>query len=127
MKDHRTFLRVKIKSLAAEAAIIRHEERRKTALRNSLVYHRREVVRPAARSAHLAYGFICGKTYREIEPKNYSWPNCQDITRLVKQYGIQWESASLQDYQAAKTDEASRLAEWLKESSKVSQTNTLAA
>ncbi len=68
-------LKIKIKSLAKEAQIIREEERRRLALTSDrkkymeLREHRVGKVRSAARYAQLAYGFLRGKPYRTIEAK----------------------------------------------------------
>jgi hypothetical protein len=71
MRDERLFLKIKIKSLAAEARIIRHHEKkeRRTEIRDQLVFHRRLVVRRHTRMNLLAYGFIRGRKYRQIEAK----------------------------------------------------------
>lgn len=63
-------LRVNIKSLAAEARIIRQETRRAgPAYRNALAEHRRGRLRSEARYAHLAQAFIRGRAHREVEVK----------------------------------------------------------
>ena len=41
----------------------------------SLYVHRIHVVRPEARCAHLALGFLRGKPYVAMENKSYDWPN----------------------------------------------------
>lgn len=97
--DRREMLRVKLKSLAAEAAIIRREERRSHgALRHELSLHRRGTVRWASRATHLAYGFIRGRTLEQIEPRRYvnvpDWlaKQCDkslwdDVRKMLKKYG----------------------------------------
>lgn len=86
--DRREQLRVKVKSLAAEAKIIRREElRTHGALRDELYLHRVGVVRREARSAHLAYGFIRGRTYLQLEAKCHKAPSWDDVRRLCKKYG----------------------------------------
>lgn len=113
------YLKVKIKSLADEAKIIRREERqailrrdRKEELGNytranqehkvfeGLREHRMGIVRSEARAAQLAYGFIKGKKYAEIEPKQ-SLKDCKvfdeyhynehglvdRVGRLIAKYG----------------------------------------
>lgn len=70
--DRREMLRVKLKSLAAEAKIIRKEERRSWGgLRESLHLHRINEVRQEARATHLAYGFIRGLMLGQMEPIRY--------------------------------------------------------
>ena len=61
-------LRVKIKSLAAEARIIRHEERKTRGLQRHLLgEHRRGTVRRTARHSLLAYACLRGAAYARVE------------------------------------------------------------
>lgn len=98
MQDQRAYLKVKIKSLAEEAKIIRREEQRPrkdmdecgySPTRTGLREHRVTVVRQASRNALLAYGFIRGRKYRQIEPKAESQPNWEEVKRQVLKYGPQ--------------------------------------
>jgi hypothetical protein len=106
------FLKVKIMSLAAEARIIRHEERRawdnhaaRKRLRSSnapcrhkvgdrilyleLKAHRRGVVRDEARASLLAYGFLRGRAYRQLERKTHDeWDVVGAKTRWEKVAGM---------------------------------------
>jgi hypothetical protein len=73
------YLRIKIKHLAVEPEIIRkeHFKRRRHAVRHNYHYskwlevrtrvHRLAHIRPEARAALLAYGFIRGKAYHRVE------------------------------------------------------------
>lgn len=73
----RARLRVKIKSLAEEAKIIRHEERRigttrfpqmyQDSVRGCLRHHRVTRVRDEARAAQLAYAIMRGVPYVKVE------------------------------------------------------------
>ena len=85
-----TFLKVKIKSLAAEGRIIRKEERKALGSGrwlakaqkpadeiepeyeryNRLRHHRVHAVRDEARASLLAYGFLRGRAYSQIEGGN---------------------------------------------------------
>lgn len=98
-----TYLKVKIKSLAAEAQIIRAEERVWKAREISegrptffgLRHHRVIDVRNEARVALLAYGFIRGVSYARMEgPGTKSWPNWTRVAQLVAKYGApaEWQS-----------------------------------
>jgi hypothetical protein len=97
--DRREQLRVKVKSLAAEAAFIRREEQKQYAhakhlkqppiLGDELRNHRRLVVRPEARSAHLAYGLIRGIPYEKMEAKVSVPPNWTQVRRLCEKFGPQ--------------------------------------
>jgi hypothetical protein len=78
------FLKIKLKSLAAEARIIRAEEiklrnraRQRRAkgktvdvsLLDTLHDHRVQAVRRESRLTHLAYGFLRGRSYNAMERK----------------------------------------------------------
>lgn len=85
-------LKIKSKTLAAEATFIRREEQiakkngnRK--LNRELHEHRILQVRRAARSAHLARGFIRGSPYHRIESKCYEAPKRPEVLRLLERYG----------------------------------------
>lgn len=86
---------MKIKSLAAEAGIIRHEERianaaRDFVLQNSLSDHRKRVVRREARATLLAYQYLRGVPYSACESPNPDKCNPVDwdaVERMVKRYG----------------------------------------
>ena len=68
--DRRELLRVKLKSLMAEARIIRQEEHRTwVPLYQELRNHRVRHLRVEARATHLAYGLIRGLTREQMEPK----------------------------------------------------------
>lgn len=86
--DRREMLRVKLKSLAAEAKIIRAEEQRThTVLRSELHDHRVKVVRSEARCTHLAYGFIRGRTLEQMEPSSETEPDWDRVRKMLKKYG----------------------------------------
>ncbi len=82
-------LKVKIKSLAVEARIIRKEEKKtkNETIRESLNHHRRTDVREEARWAQLAYAFLRGREYSEIESKNSQNVNWTRVTKLVEKFG----------------------------------------
>ena len=97
-------LKVKIKSLAAEARIIKQEERRvlkhqraqiayhskpddALSLRyESLHNHRVVQVRGEARLTGLAYGFLRGTPYRRIEAKCYEAPNWVKVQSMIARF-----------------------------------------
>ena len=117
-KKMRAYLKIKIKSLAAEAKIIRAEEqkykRRKPkkdeiatlgtrakkrgisrlvpgSVPNTIFWglrsHRIHDVRWEARAACLAYGFLRGHNYSEMETKCYKLPNFLRVEELAMKYG----------------------------------------
>lgn len=93
----KAYLRVKIKSLAAEAQIIRREERREKDRTKpgsvpsdvffGLRSHRVLDVRREARAASLAYGFLRGRDYKRIEASCHEPPNWKRVEDLVRKYG----------------------------------------
>lgn len=86
--DRREMLKVKLKSLAAEARIIRKEERKTHGqLREELYRHRIDVVRRVARNTHIAYGIIRGKTIDQIEPSRQTEPDWDSINKMIMKYG----------------------------------------
>lgn len=97
-----TFLKIKIMSLAAEAQIIRREERKwpragMAGTRFELAQHRRFDVRSEARSAQLAYGFLRGRAYRRIEAKCWEGPNLTRIAEIVKKFGPRRDLGPIRD------------------------------
>ncbi len=87
--DRREMLRVKLRSLVAEARIIKRQEARvrRGELREELSLHRRTVVRRAARETGLALGFIKGREYREMEPTTHLPPDWVSVDKMLKKYG----------------------------------------
>lgn len=80
---------MKIKSLAEEARIIRHEERKAPdpESRNSLREHRIWDVRREQRSSLLAYGYLRGQAYRQMEPKAHEPPHYQRVAKMIEKFG----------------------------------------
>lgn len=90
LHDRREMLRVKLKSLAEEARMIRTEERRTTGtLREELRAHRAGVVRYETRATHLAYGIIRGREVDRIEKPLAPRPShlWDKVRTMVKKYG----------------------------------------
>lgn len=107
MKD---YLLTKCISLGLEAKFIKQREYRALKLANEartkgnykdfpaqvlyyeklyrgLKEHRCELIRKETRWASIAYGFLCGKKYSEIERISYIQPNWEKIEKLVLRYG----------------------------------------
>jgi hypothetical protein len=131
-------LKVKILNLAAEARIIRTEEERelkharkyadkfgKDAWPNphkreyhSLKDHRETVVREEARDTLLAYGFLRGRSYSQIEPRRYSVANTDNVLRMILKYGRNvgtFKTASIREQALRQA-----FAQWLDEAPQVS-------
>lgn len=115
--DH---LKIKIKTLAAEASIIRHATHKAKARvrwtqangegaaqlqaikeRNSLIDHRRQVVRPEARHSLLAYGFMKGTPYKAMENTCHEGPDWIRVATLVTRFGGGNSNNELQVWQEA--------------------------
>lgn len=87
---HQNETRLKRKIARAKASS--HPDRDKTidrlrADRASLNHHRRYHVRGYARSAFLAYGFLKGRSYAEMEAKRYSDPRWDAIEAMILKHG----------------------------------------
>lgn len=98
------YLRIKIISLAFEAKAIRRDEkyylakaRRRAAAQKSgdqakeifwgLRRHRIIDVRREARASYLAYGFLRGRTYKQLEAKTYTQPDWVKVADIVRRFG----------------------------------------
>ncbi len=104
MKTQVKMLKVKIKSLAAEAGIIRLEERRAKKcdrLRCSLHEHRVGVVRTEQRLSLLAYAFLRGRPYAAQEKNAARRPDWNRVAKLVEKFGTTDYSANARAAQAA--------------------------
>lgn len=98
--DRRKHLKIKLKTLAAEARFIRHEEQklnckpsphwdcsRNQAERYELHVHRTFHVRREARATLLAYCFLRGRSYGQVEHAAKTKPNWDRVEAMVKKYG----------------------------------------
>ena len=56
-------------------------------VRHGLAEHRKGLVRSEARAANLAYGFVRGRSYKEIEQTCHNPPNWNRVEKLVTTYG----------------------------------------
>lgn len=100
----KTQLKMKICALSAEARIIRKEEKKwrgDSKVRNSLRNHRTSVVRREARCSQLAYGFLRGRRYIQLETANSIAADWGRVGSLVAKYG-----------ERDKTSAAQQLKEW---------------
>lgn len=102
MKNQVKALKVKVKSLAQEARIIRLEERRALLVGHpekargkyrddglyfSLREHRVRDVRSEQRSSLIAYAFLRGKDYRQCEPKATKTVDVGRVKQLIEKFG----------------------------------------
>lgn len=112
------YLKVKLKSLAAEAKIIRDLENKpeNKAFKDSLSYHRKLDVRREARATLLAYAFLRGKNYRDVERKTYEEPNTYRVGKLVDKYGVRWtgpdSKLTREEVLEAKKEQDERIKNW---------------
>lgn len=96
-RDRRLFLKIKLKSLAAEAKIIRKEEKKELGFRVELRDHRIFPVRREARHTLLAYSFLRGRPYREVENKCLRPPDWVKVEAMVRKYGAPFGGSTTQD------------------------------
>ncbi|MFA5024226.1 MAG: hypothetical protein WC523_04680 [Patescibacteria group bacterium] len=88
MNERLIHLRIKIKSLAAEAAIIRKEANKTNGMiKWGLNYHRTTVVREHARLNQLVYGLLRRVPYKAMETKCYKAPDFKKILELAARFG----------------------------------------
>lgn len=101
--DRREMLRVKIKSLAAEAKLIRQEERRTHgAIREELYVHRRFALRIEARAALRAHMLIRGKSIQEAEPNARPLPEVYEDLLMEKALNMVRKYGSAERYREVK-------------------------
>ena len=120
-------MKVKVKSLAAEARIIRHEEKRSKDVKqqSSLHLHRTGVVREEARAALIAYGFIRGKKFSAIEPRAKSLPSISRVEEIALRFGLfyDWDEESGQEFEHRKQKFKSSLESFKQEIRQVVEAN----
>lgn len=107
------FLKVKVKSLAAEAKIIKREEQRigcATVERQSVVsqlsQHRKHTVRREARHSLLALGYLRGRSYRTMEQTCHRDPDWEAVHRMIKKYGPPRHNTSFEDWKTVGNEAA---------------------
>jgi hypothetical protein len=106
--DNRRFLKIKLKSLAAEARIIRAEERKTSEeLRHELHLHRVRDVRGEARATHIAYGFIRGTPYGRVEAEG----SAMNIDMWKRVEAMVWKYGGAQRGASA-AEMSKKLKEW---------------
>lgn len=121
MKNRTRMLKVKIKSLAAEAVIIRREEQpSKGEERSQLCEHRRGIVRYEARHSQIAYGYLRGLRYDQVErgcPKPF---NADKVRSMVERFGAWKDDDELYaDFEIRKNAERKGFADWFPKPVKV--------
>ena len=80
-------LRVNVKSLAAEAKLIRYEEKRAgIQYQAALNGHRRGRLREEARYAQLALAFVRGRAYRSVEMEGSSEPDASRLFQKLNRF-----------------------------------------
>lgn len=94
-------LKVKIKSLAAESRIIRLEASRTKNLsaKNDMSNHRTGIVRSEARWSLIAYGFLRGRKYSDIEPTSTTLVSWGRVQKLVDKFGCHYYYDSKENWQ----------------------------
>jgi hypothetical protein len=100
MKNYSPELKIKALNLADETRSIRKEELQMKAAgrsdkRQDLYLHRIQIVRPAGRTAHIAYSMTRGRSYAQIEQKAHTAPDFKAIAKLITKYGSEQDQAYL--------------------------------
>jgi hypothetical protein len=106
------YLKVKIKSLAEEARIIRKEEMKHCNRfhREGLINHRTHEVRDEARNSQVAYAIVRGKDLKTVEPNARTSPNWSRVKTMVDRYGVnRYRCETTDEYHAAKAEQDARL------------------
>lgn len=87
-------LKIKLKSLAEEARIIKKQERKMKGPnwgpsyeRSLLQRHRLDVVRPETRCTLLAYGYLRGLSLDHVESSSRTEPDWERVYTMIKKYG----------------------------------------
>lgn len=84
----RAKFRVKIKSLAVEIRIIHDElKRAKASEKPSLQKHLDTIVKTEIRNTLVAYGFVRGLSYKQIEQSCRNPINAKKVQRIIKSLG----------------------------------------
>jgi hypothetical protein len=101
-------LKVKVKSLAAESKIIRLEEYRAKTVgaRASLHQHRVGVVRSATRHTLLAYGYLRGRSYGQLEVTCKRPPDWSAVEKMIKKYGPPAHNTSFEEWKTIESSAA---------------------
>lgn len=108
-KVHISYLKVKVKSLAREAQIIRAEEKKHSgAVRAGLANHRKVVVRREARNSLLALAYLRGRAYRAVERSCRTEPGWDQVERMVKKYGPPRHNISFNEWRNNEQEESVR-------------------
>lgn len=87
-----TKLKIKLKSLAAEARIIRKEELKNKGKwswkAESFHSHRVNRLRPITRATHIAYGLLRGLEYHQIEQTSKTTPHWGKVREMINKYSL---------------------------------------
>ena len=108
--DKRIFLKVKIKSLVAETRIIQSMEARHSFWASQMEVHRHGVIRDEMRATLIAYGFVRGRAYEEIEPNALTQPDWDRVAKMVSRYGISYDpnTESYSEFTAKRGEQVNR-------------------
>lgn len=100
MKPEVHAVRVNVKSLAAEARIIRQEIRkaRTTEAKNMLAVHKNIRVKPEARLAQLALAFFKEMPYKKVEQEAKNIPAVKEVLNKLKRFSCAVEEKAVKDW-----------------------------
>lgn len=88
-----TNLKIKLKALGAESRIIRHEELKRRGKHwaskgTQFYFHRIGLLRRTTRENHLAYGFLKGRTYRQLEQHPKTEPKWKNVLKHIEKFSV---------------------------------------
>jgi hypothetical protein len=107
-------LKVKVKSLAAEARIIRAEERKaEPVLQGTLHFHRIGPLKATSRETQLAYGCLRGVPYAKMESSTFTEPDWDSIKAMAQRFCWVYNSASPRETWKKKEAAEVAIEEWL--------------
>lgn len=87
-KERLIHLRIKVKSLVAEAQIIRQEANKTNGwVKWGLKQHNKDIVRRHTRHNLLAYGCLKGIPYKTMEKKCETSPNFKKVQEIARRFG----------------------------------------
>ena len=125
-------MKVKIKSLAEEARIIRHEEKKTTGFRYlRLRQHRIWDVRRESRATQIAYACMRGVPYDAVEPNSRKDWNWKEVVSRAKKIALNfkpvmdWDNENYNSHKEAVEDHKKKVEEWFNELWKLQDMQTV--
>lgn len=114
MRATKATLKEKIKELASEGRRIRIEEIRKNSgLKRADAWNKKRFVGSKARLYLLAYAFVRGKKYHNLEPKSFINFSIYDLVRIITCFDINNSDITKKEDRDEEREIAESLSNWL--------------